>query len=127
MTSTNPTTSTADREIRTTRLLNAPRELVWKAWTTPEHLAHWWGPRGFESTIESLDLRVGGEWRLMMVGPDGSKYPNKMVFIEIVEPERIVYDHTDDEFKMGGYFRATATFDEIDGQTRVTLVSVFDT
>jgi len=62
---------TADREITATRIFNAPRELVFDLWTTPEHLGQWWGPRGFTTTTHAMDMRPGGEWRFVMHGPDG--------------------------------------------------------
>jgi uncharacterized protein YndB with AHSA1/START domain len=88
-----PVEDTSDREILITCLLNAPRELVWKAWTNPKHVAQWWGPRGFTTTIEKMDVRSGGVWKHVMHGPDGVDYPNKSVFKEVVKPERIVYSH----------------------------------
>ena len=66
------TDTIADREVVITRILNAPRELIWEAWTNPEHIVNWWGPDGFITTIEKMDFRVGGEWKYMMVGPDGT-------------------------------------------------------
>ena len=85
--------NTRDREIVMTRVLAASRELVWEAMTKPEHVANWWGPRGFSTTIEKLDFRVGGIWKQVMHGPDGSNYPNEHVFQEINKPERIVFAH----------------------------------
>jgi len=83
----------APREIVISRELNAPRELAWQAMTSPEHVVHWWGRRGFTTTIEKMDFRVGGEWKQVMHGPDGANYPNKHVFKEIVKPERMVFTH----------------------------------
>jgi uncharacterized protein YndB with AHSA1/START domain len=73
------------------RVFNAPRELVWKAWTDPLHVVHWWGPRGFTTTVETMDVRPGGIWKHVMHGPDGANYPNWCVFSDVVEPERIVF------------------------------------
>ena len=75
--------------IVTTRVFDAPRDLVWAAWTDPAHLAQWWGPDGFTTTTSAYDLRPGGTWRFMMHGPDGSDYPNRITFDEIVRPERL--------------------------------------
>src|SRR5689334_17565188 len=86
-------TAASDREIVITRLVHAPRELVWEAFTNPKHLEKWWGPRGFTDTTEQYELRVGGGWKHIMHGPDGTNYPNKSVFREIVKPERIVFSH----------------------------------
>jgi uncharacterized protein YndB with AHSA1/START domain len=110
---------TADRELVVTRVLDAPRELVWKAWTTPEHIAQWWGPRGFTNTIETMDVRPGGAWKFVMHGPDGTNYPNHSVFVEVVRPERIVFDH------IAPNFRATATFTELGGRTRLEWKMLF--
>src|ERR1700733_3959863 len=76
--------NTADREIRISRLLNAPIELVWEVWTNPEHIKNWWGPNGFTNTIHSMDMKKGGEWNLTMHGPDGTDYKNKTIFKKIV-------------------------------------------
>ena len=83
----------ADCEIVITRTVDAPRERVWEAWTDPKQVVKWWGPTGFTTTIEKMDLRPGGVWLHTMRGPDGTEYPNKSVFKEIVKPERIVYTH----------------------------------
>ena len=80
-------------EIVISRVFNAPRELVWKAWTDPKHVVNWWGPRGFSTTIETMDVRPGGTWIHVMHGPDGAKYPNKSIFTEVVPFERISYKH----------------------------------
>ena len=81
------------REIVLTRLLDAPRELVFDAFTRPEHLKEWWGPEGFTNTIHEMDVRPGGDFRLVMHGPDGRDYRNHMVFVEVLRPERIVFKH----------------------------------
>ena len=73
-----------------TRIFDAPRELVFKAWTEPGHMTQWWGPRGFSNPICEMDVRNGGAYRLVMRSPDGVDYPIKGVFREIVRPERIV-------------------------------------
>jgi uncharacterized protein YndB with AHSA1/START domain len=112
----------SDREIVATRVFDAPRELVFKMWTEPEHIAQWWGPRGFTTTIHEMDVRPGGVWRFVMHGPDGADYQNKIVYLEIVEPERIVYDHVS-----GPKFRSTATFEDLGGKTRLTVRMLFET
>jgi len=120
---------TSDREIVLSRVFNAPRELVWKAWTDPEHVVKWWGPRGFSTTIETMDFRVGGTWKHTMRGPDGASYPNKSIFKEIVPLERIVYSHgggREDGAAPGANFVATWTFvDEGEGRTRLTGTMLF--
>lgn len=115
-------TGTADREIITTRVVDAPRELVWKAWTDREQVAQWWGPNGFTNTIQEMDMRPGGVWRFVMHGPDHVDYQNKIIFEEIVKPERLAYTHVS-----GPKFQATATFDEQGGKTKLTMRMVFDT
>ncbi|MDB6128711.1 MAG: polyketide cyclase, partial [Verrucomicrobia bacterium] len=83
----------SDREAVNTRVLNAPRERVWEAWTNPKHLARWWGPKGFKNTFEVFEPKPGGEWRFVMHGPDGTDYKNYSTFVEVVKPARIVFDH----------------------------------
>ncbi|MEJ0088460.1 MAG: SRPBCC domain-containing protein [Limisphaerales bacterium] len=116
-----------DREIVITRDFDAPRELVWEAMTNPKHVVNWWGPRGFSTTIETMDFRVGGVWKHVMHGPDGVNYPNEKVFKEIVKPEKIVFSHGGR--REGGPSVdavATWTFDEVaSGKTKVTLRMVF--
>jgi len=85
--------ATADRELIISKLLNAPVELVWKVWTNPEHIKNWWGPDGFSNTISTMDIKPGGEWNLVMHGPDGTDYKNKSIFKEIVKHKKIVYEH----------------------------------
>lgn len=75
-----------------TRVFDAPREVVFKVWTDPKHVAEWWGPRGFQTTIHEMDVRPGGRWRYAMRGPDGNDYPFDGVFVEVVKPERLVFD-----------------------------------
>ena len=116
------TTPTSDREIVTTRLIDAPRELVFDAWTAPEHVSCWWGPNGFTLTIHEMDVRPGGAWRFIMHGPDGADYMNEIVFVEIARPERIVYDHVSVP-----RFRQTATFEDEGGKTRLTMRGLFET
>src|SRR5262245_44002375 len=110
------TTMDSDREIVSTRIFNAPRERLWKAWTDPEHLAKWWGPKGFTNTFQTFDLKPGGAWQFVMHGPDGVDYANHSVFLEIVKPERIVFQHLKPMHK----FQVTATFDDMSEKTRVT-------
>ncbi|HEY3876728.1 MAG TPA: SRPBCC domain-containing protein [Candidatus Kapabacteria bacterium] len=93
--------SSKDRTMAATRILNAPRELVWKILTDPDHIKHWWGPNGFSLTTHEHELREGGEWNFTMHGPDGTDYRNEMVFKEIVPMERIVLTHgSDPKFQM---------------------------
>ncbi|MBL4677245.1 MAG: SRPBCC family protein [Mucilaginibacter sp.] len=86
--------TTKDRELYLERLLDAPIDLVWEVWTKPEHIAQWWGPNGFTNTIHKMDMQPEGDWELTMHGPDGTDYPNKSTFKEVVPMKKIVYHHT---------------------------------
>lgn len=121
--------STAGRELRISRVLRAPRALVWEAMTDPQQVTKWWGPRGFSTLTEVMDLRVGGTWKHVMVGPDGTRYPNKSIFREITPIERIVYTHGGArEGGPGVAFTATWTFEELGPrETRLTIHQLFDT
>ena len=108
-------------EIRLIRVYDAPVQAVWDAWTLPEQVAKWWGPRGFTLTTHSKDLRAGGHGRYTMHGPDGVDYPNVATY-HVVEPHKtLVYDHgaTDDRPAL---FHVTATFSEANGRTTMELV-----
>jgi uncharacterized protein YndB with AHSA1/START domain len=120
---------TADREIVISRVFDAPRELVWMAWTDPRHVARWWGPNGFTTTIEVMDVRPGGVWKQVMHGPDGRNYPAESVFQEVVHPERIVFSHGGRrEDGPSSTFISTWTFDVVEvGKTKVTIHMVFQT
>ena len=89
----NEKNDTSERELLLTRVLNAPIELVWEVWTNPEHIAKWWGPNGFTNTITKMEIKDGGEWDLIMHGPDGTDYKNKSIFQEIIPFKKIVYQH----------------------------------
>jgi uncharacterized protein YndB with AHSA1/START domain len=119
--------SSDDRELVTTRLFDAPRELVFDTWTDIEHIGHWWGPRGFTTTTHSIDLRPGGVWRFTMHGPDGTDYPNRVIYEEIARPERLVYRHDAGEDGDPRQFQTTVTFEEQGAQTMLTLRTRFAT
>jgi uncharacterized protein YndB with AHSA1/START domain len=127
MTTADAAPSTADREIVLSREYDAPRELVWRAYTDPAHLPNWWGPNGFTNTVHEMDVRVGGRWRFIMHGPDGTDYPNRIVYQEVTRPERLVFLHGDDVDDDPGAFHVTVTFDDLDGRTRVTQRMLFAT
>jgi uncharacterized protein YndB with AHSA1/START domain len=112
----------ADREIVSTRVLEAPRERVFRAWIDPAHLARWWGPKGFTNTFHEFEPRPGGPWRFVMRGPDGVDHPNENVFLEVVEPERLVFRHLS---PIHG-FQVTATFEERGSRTKLTFHMLFD-
>lgn len=120
----------APAELTITRTFDAPRALVWQAWTDPEHVKKWWGPQGFNNESCAADLRVGGNFSLAMRAPDGNVYPCVGTFREIVELERIVYEGEATEGHPCGAGippRATVTvsFAEQDGKTRLTLHTRF--
>jgi uncharacterized protein YndB with AHSA1/START domain len=107
-------------ELAITRILNAPRELVWEVWTKPEHIAKWWGPNGFTNTIHNMDVRPGGEWNFIMHGTDGKDYPNQIVFNKIVKPALITYTHT-----VYPRFDGVVTFKKYGNKTRLSMVITF--
>ena len=112
-------------EIGISRYFDAPPELVFEAFTDADVLGEWWGPDGFTTTTEHFDFRPDGSWEFVMHGPDGTDYPNYISYEEIVEPERIVYDHgsTPDEVLFG----ATVTFDARGDGTLLTMRQVYPT
>ena len=111
----------ANREMGITRVVKAPIELVWKVWTSPEHIKHWWGPSGFTNTISVMDVRPGGVWEFVMHGPDGTDYKNKHIYKEVVKPVKLVLEHV-----AGPKFLMTVTFEEQGDQTLVSIHSVFE-
>lgn len=113
---------TVKNEIRILRVLNAPRARVFGAWSNPEQLASWWGPKDFTSTIHEFNLKPGGRWRIDMHGPDGVDYTNESVFVEVVEPERIVFQNVSSPA-----FRMTANFVELAGGTELEWLLAFET
>lgn len=112
----------SERELATSRVLAAPRERVFQAISDPARLARWWGPNGFTSTFHEFDLRPGGRWRLDMHAPDGARYPNESVFVEVAPPERLVIRHLS-----GPHFELTITLTESGGATTVGWRQRFDT
>lgn len=114
------------RAIIAVRELDAPRDLVWRAWTEAEHLAQWWGPNGFTTTTSAFEMRQGGVWRFVMHGPDGRDYENRITYDEIVRPERIRYHHGGGTEVEPVQFRTTVTFEDLGGnRTRLTLHAEF--
>ena len=93
----NETKLAGDREIIATRIFNAPRSLVFEMWTDQKHIEQWWGPTGFTTTTYRHEVKPGGVWRFVMHGPDGRDYQNKITFVEVVAPERLVYRHGGDK------------------------------
>jgi uncharacterized protein YndB with AHSA1/START domain len=115
----------SDREVVFTRLFNAPRERVWKAWSSPEHLHQWWGPAGFTTTTHEFAFVPGGVWRHIMHGPDGTDYPNLVVFREIDPPARLVYENGWDLPGAPLDFKVVLTFTAEGDQTRFSLHMTF--
>jgi uncharacterized protein YndB with AHSA1/START domain len=125
----------AQRQLVITRTFDAPRELAWKAWTDPEKVMQWWGPRDFTSPACRIDLRVGGKYVFCMRSPDGQDYWSTGTYREILQPERLVYtDSFADEqgnpvpashYNMPGEWAeemlVTVTLEEQQGKTTLTL------
>lgn len=113
-------------ELKISRLYDAPLQAVWDAWTDPEQVARWWGPRGFTLTTHSKDLRPGGTWVYTMHGPDGTDYPNITYYHEVRERELLVYDHGASEGKPP-LFRVSVFFKEVDGKTAMDMTMTLST
>ena len=113
----------AEREVTISRILDAPRALVFACWVDAEHLAQWWGPKGFTNPVCEIDARVGGAIRIHMRSPDGAVYPMKGEITELVAPERLVF--TNIAVDGGGNHiiegLTTVTFAEENGKTKLTL------
>jgi uncharacterized protein YndB with AHSA1/START domain len=112
----------SDLEVILTRVFDAPRKLVVEAWTRPEHLVHWYGPRGYRLPVCEIDLRPGGAWRPVLRGPDGTEMGMKGVGRETVPSERVVSTESYDIPGMGWTPESvvTMTLDERDGKTTIT-------
>ncbi len=116
---------TSDREISHTRVVNAPRELVYRVWTEPQHIAQWWGPNGFKNTVHEMNVKPGGVWRFIMHGPDGTDYSNRVEYLEVIPNERLVYTLGVDQPGVAPLFETTVTFEDEGGKTRVTMHGIF--
>jgi uncharacterized protein YndB with AHSA1/START domain len=130
--------SDVGEELTITRIFDAPRELVWRAWTEPELVMRWWGPKGFTSPVSKIDFRVGGKYVSCMRSPEGKEYWGTGVYREIVEPELIICTDSfaDEEgnvvsashYGMSPEFPLemllTVRFEEQDGKTKLTLKHV---
>ena len=115
-------TTPTDREIVMTRVFDAPRELVFEAHSSCEHLSNWWGPRKYDVVSCDVDFRPGGKWRVVHRGPDGNQITFFGEYLEIVRPERIVWTFGFDDNPGGP---ETYTFEEHDGKTTLTSTAVF--
>jgi len=110
-----------DRGIHVERTVDAPRALVFKVWTDPEHLSRWWGPRGFATITKSMDTRPGGQWRYTMRGPDGREYENLITYLEFAPPSRVSYKHGGDKETEPINFRVDVEFFDEGGRTRIVM------
>ena len=123
MTSADDTKTFAERELIITRVFNAPRETVFKAWTDPKELAQWWGPKGFTNPVCEVDLKPGGALKIVMRAPDGAEYPMRGIFREIVPPSRLVFTNIavdkDGHHIIEGL--TTVIFVDEGGKTKLTL------
>ncbi len=113
--------ATADREIVISRVIDAPRELVFEAFTEVRHLSRWWGPEGFTTTTRSFEFRVGGEWDFVMHGPDGTDYQEWITWIEIAPPERIAMLHGESRGDPNA-FESVLTFEPDGAATRIEML-----
>src|SRR3954447_11746203 len=118
--------ATADREIVIARVIDAPRELVFEAFTEIRHLSRWWGPEGFTTTTQSFEFRVGGEWDFVMHGPDGTDYPEWIAWTEIAPPERIALLHGEYRDDPNA-FESVLTFEADGAATRIGMRTLFRT
>ncbi|SDU80005.1 SRPBCC family protein [Jiangella alkaliphila] len=118
--------ATADREIVISRVIDAPRELVFEAFTEVRHLSRWWGPAGFSTTTQAFEFRVGGEWAFVMHGPDGTDYPEWISWTEIAPPERIALLHGESRDDPNA-FESSLTFRPDGAATRIELRTLFRT
>jgi uncharacterized protein YndB with AHSA1/START domain len=122
-------TTPSDREIVLTRAFDAPRDLVFEAWTNPEHVRHWWGLRSATMLLCEADVRPGGSWRYVTTAQDGAEVPFTGVYSEVTPPERLVYTEIYDvePFNSGDPAVNTVTFVEEEGRTVVTTTTVYPT
>jgi uncharacterized protein YndB with AHSA1/START domain len=121
----NKKNDTSDREFRASRVLDAPVELVWEVWTSPEHMAQWWKPKGFTNRVDLLEMRPGGEWHMVLHGPDGTEHVVRSVFREVVPLRRIAYDVHDRA--SGLKFAVTVEFEAKGAKTIIDWYSLFET
>ena len=119
---TSATADAAERALVITRVLDAPRELVFKVWTQPEHLVRWWGPKDFTAPHLKMDVRPGGSYRANIRSPDGTDYWMRGVYREVVPPERLVFTFAwEEDGERGLDTLVTVTFADQGGKTRLTF------
>jgi uncharacterized protein YndB with AHSA1/START domain len=105
-----------------TRILDAPRDLVWEVWTNPEHIKEWWGPNGFSLTTKSMNVEPGKVWNFIMHGM-GRDWDNKIEYVEVIKPSLLSYKHSGEDADYS--FWVTILFEEVEGKTLLTMKSVF--
>ena len=117
--------NTAEREIVIARVFNAPRELVFEAWLDPKHIDQWWGPRGFTTVTSSMNATNGGAWHYVMRHEQYGEFKNRIVYREIVRPERLVYTHDSGVDDDASAFEVTVSFVAQGARTKLTMHSIF--
>jgi uncharacterized protein YndB with AHSA1/START domain len=114
--------TTPECEIVSSRIFNSPIQLVFNAWSNPNHLKNWWGPAGFTNTFKEFDFREGGRWSFIMHGPEKGNYPNEVEFIKIEEPALIAWKRHSKPL-----FKVVATFQEASANgTKLVFRMIFD-
>lgn len=111
---------TESRELMITHTFNVSVERVWEAWTNPDQIIHWWGPDGFTTTIHEMNLRAGGEWKLTLHGPDGTNFPNRSIYKEIIPNKKIEFEH------FNPHFITTVIFSSLKHKTVMEWTMLFD-
>ena len=117
-------TTPSDREIVITHVVEAPRELAFDAWTSPEHVPHWFGPRGSTVPVCEIDLRPGGAWHYLLRSPDGTDMAMRGVYREVSRPDRLVSTESFDDYP--GESLNTLVFTEEDGKTTITCTVLYE-
>src|ERR1043165_7794529 len=117
---------TSEREIVLSRTIEAPRAMVFEAWTDPAQVVQWWGPTGFRTTTQKMEVKPGGVWRFCMHGPDGRDYENRITYSKVTRPELLVFKHGGEADVEPVSHETTVTFEKVNGGTRVTMTMVFE-
>jgi uncharacterized protein YndB with AHSA1/START domain len=116
-----------NQEIRIKKTVQSPIALVWKAWTSADDVIHWWGPDGFTTTIHTMDVRENGEWKLTLHGPNGTNFPNRSIYLEIVPEEKIIFEHFNPHFITTVLMASVADSTVLDWSLRFDSVEERDT
>lgn len=110
-----------NRKMGVRRTIKTPIGLMWEVWANPEHIGRWWGPNGFTNTIHKMNFQEGGEWKFTMHGPDGTNFPNRSIFKEIIPFKKIVFEH------FNPHFITTILFESAGEETQIDWTLLFDT